>query len=182
MLNLIYRIPEILRNYLKKFKDIFTRRIQYKNFSTYCNGLLLELKRTSIQAIDSCRLRDNYQSGHHFIKESGWDEEKINTRRVEIMEQDKRTCSKAGGALIIDDTSNKKSGKNTEGAKVQYCGTEGGLARCNVVVTSHYADEKKDFGINIEPYIPEDEYEWYEKEEFVPKGRLAEKLVMDGPR
>lgn len=141
MLNIIYRIPDILRNYLDKFKDIFNRDIQYKNFSTYCNGLLLELKRTNIQTIDNARLDDDYQSLHHFMKDSPWDEKGMNTRRVDIMEEDKRTRSRPEGSLIIDDTSSKKSGKKTEGAKVQYCGVEGELKNCNVVVTSHYADQ-----------------------------------------
>jgi hypothetical protein len=45
--------------------------------------------------------------------------------------------------LRIDDVACKKSksARKIEAAKVQYAGSERGLANCNVVVTCYYTDE-----------------------------------------
>jgi len=79
------------------------------------------LKRTNIQTIDECRPESNYDSLHHLLTNSPWDEEKVNNRRIEIIQQDNRTKSYPTGALVIDDVACKKSrsAKKIEAAKVQ---------------------------------------------------------------
>jgi len=56
------------------------------------------------------------------LTNSPWDEDKINNRRIEIIQRDKRTRSYPDGSLIIDDVACKKSKSATkiEAAKVQY--------------------------------------------------------------
>lgn len=180
MVNIITKIPDMLRNFLKGFRDIFIRPSQFDNFSIYTNGLFLQLNRLSLQTIDNCRLRADYEGLQHFLSDSPWDEKELNTRRIELLQQDKRTRSNSKGALIIDDTSSKKSGKKTEGCKLQYSGRDKALTNCNVVVTSHYVDQRRDFGVNLLPYVPADEFERGKKDpEFLSKVKLAKRLVKD---
>ena len=102
MLNVISIIPPSLEKFLGEFKDLFIKP-QFENFKVYPLGLQLELKRTNIQTINECRIKGNYDSLHHFLTNSPWDEEKVNNRRIEIIQKDSRTKSRPHGALVIDD-------------------------------------------------------------------------------
>ena len=121
MLNVISIIPPSLEKFLGEFKDLFIEP-QFKNFKVYPFDLQLELKRTNIQSINECRPKSNYDSLHHFLTNSPWDEEKVNNRRIEIIQRDNRTISRPDGALVINDVARKKSKSATkiEAAKVQY--------------------------------------------------------------
>jgi len=181
MLNVISTIPPSLEKFLREFKDLFIKP-QFENFKVYPFGLQLELKRTNIQTIDECRPQNNYDSLHHFLTTSPWDEEKVNNRRIEIIQKDNRTKSYPTAALVIDDVACKKSRSATkiEAAKVQYSGSDKDLVNCNVAVTSHYVDEIRNFPVNLSPYIPADEFEEGEDSpDFFTKIELGEKLVLD---
>ena len=184
MLNVISIIPPSLEKFLGEFKDLFIKP-QFENFKVYPLGLQLELKRTNIQTINECRIKGNYDSLHHFLTNSPWDEEKVNNRRIEIIQKDSRTKSRPHGALVIDDVACKKSRSATkiEAAKLQYAGSEKGLVNCNVVVTSYYVDKIKDFPVNLEPYVPADEFEeGKDSPDFFTKIELGKKLVLDAIR
>lgn len=179
MLNIISEIPKSLKRFLKKFKKWFTKK-QFKNFRRYVLGLFLELKRTSIQAIDTSCIESNYDSLHHFLSNSPWEEEEVNSERIKAMQASRQTKSSPKGILAIDDTSNKKAGEKTEGVQIQYSGSEGGLTNNNTVVTSHYIDHKRDFPVNLEAYLPAHEFkEGKNSEQFFSKLELAKKLVTD---
>ena len=160
MLNAISTTPPSLEKSCGEFKDLFIEP-QFKNFKVYAFGLQLELKRTNIQTINKCRPKGNYDSLHHFLTNSPADEEKVNNRRIEIIQRDNRTRPRPHGALVIDDVACKKSqsAAKIEAAKVQYAGSEKGLVNCNVVVTSYYVDKIRDFPVNFSPYVPADEFE-----------------------
>ena len=181
MLNVISTIPPSLEKFLGEFKDLFTKS-QFENFKVYPLGLQLEVKRTNIQTINECRPKSNYDSLHHFLTNSPWDEEKVNNRRIEIIQRDNRTKSRPHGALVIDDVAceKSKSATKTEAAKVQYAGSEKGLVNCNVVVTCYYVDEIRDFPVNLSPYVPADQFEEGEDSpDFFTKIELGKKLVLD---
>jgi len=73
-----------------------------------------------------------------------------------------------------------RSATKIEAAKLQYAGSEKGLVNCNVVVTSYYVDKIKDFPVNLEPYVPADEFEeGKDSPDFFTKIELGEKLVLD---
>jgi len=103
MLNLISDIPKVPKRFLKKFKKWFTKK-QFKNFKRYISGLLLELKRTNIQTIDAYCIESNYDSLHHFLSNSPWQEEEFNSERIKIMQASRQTKSCQKGILVIDDT------------------------------------------------------------------------------
>ena len=51
----------------------------------------------------------------------------------------------------------KKEGKKTDGVQKQYCESVGRMTGCKVVVSSHYADVKKDYPLNFEAFYPGEE-------------------------
>lgn len=168
----------MLRNFLHKFKDLFSK-IQFKGFSTYITGLFQQHRRTSIESIAYVCPNTNYQNLQYFLSESKFDTEQINNRRLEILQHHKPTKTTASGVAVIDDTSCKKWGTKTEGAKPQYSSTEDRVVNCNVSVLSAYCDSVKRYPINIKPYKTEQEFNSKDVHLFKSKLDLACDLIDD---
>lgn len=177
MLNLIASLPKPLNRFLDKFDHLFTEP-QFRQFKRYVPGLFLELKRTNIQTIDTSHVKSRYHRLHHYLSESSWDPLKINSHRLKELHRSRQTKSCRKGALIIDDTDNLKTGQKTEGAKEKFPGSQGRPANCNIAVTIHYVDQVKDFPVDLEPYVPADEFpDGKEDPDFRSKHQLARELV-----
>jgi len=178
MLNIIQPIPPSLERFSSNFEKVLGKH-QLKNLQVYLLGLSLELKRKNLQSVDNSRIKGNYDSLHHFLSQSPWDEEKLNEKRLELIQKDRRTRTSQKGSLIFDDTGCKKTGECTEGVKPQRLGSEGRIANCNVVVTSHYVDEIRDYPVGLAPYTPEDKLEGKSSSEFHTKIDLLIRLAED---
>ena len=156
MVNLITERPNLLSKFLDRFKDCFSKPL-FVSFCFYVSGLFLELKRTNIQSITFNSPVVSYENLQYFISEGAWEPEEVNNHRVEILQSSPTTKTCRKGVLVIDDSSCKKWGIYTEGARPQYSSTEDGITNCNVLVTSAYVDTKKQYPVNLRPYIPEDD-------------------------
>ncbi len=148
--------PAFLEPFFAKFDPIFNRPEQRQYFRLYGTGLLLEIKRKNIQAIDSHIIYCNYQGLHHFISHAPWEEERLNDQLLHWLQSNRQTKSTSKGYLILDDTGNPKSGNATFATKKQYMGCLVLVDCGQVVVTSHYADASKDWPVNLRPYVPQD--------------------------
>lgn len=87
---------------------------------------------------------------HHFMHDAPYDDKALNNQRIDMLQNNRSTKSCRYGYVIIDDTGNPKSGDSTFGTRRQWIGSLG-----KVVVTSHYADSKKDWPIEHRPYLPQ---------------------------
>lgn len=179
MLNFVPGLPFPLDNFLSKFETIFSKRLK-RTFRAYTAGLMLELNRCSIETISKKTLLTSYQSLQYFLSEAKWNPEEINTKRVQIMQKTRSTKASKKGVLALDDTSCLKTGKKTEGAQIQHCGTEDRLANCNVVVVSAYCDDVKRYPINLRAYKPASEFILEDDDpDFKSKIELAQELFED---
>jgi len=178
-------VPEMVDKFFTKFDDIFTEQSQKDNFRFYGTGLLLEIKRKNIQYMSFHTIGSNYQSEHHFIHDAPWCEQDLNDQRVDTMENIPPTKSCDDGYVIIDDTGNPKSGSSTFATDRQWIGCIGKVDNGQVVVTSHYADSRKDWPIDLRPYMP---IKWIQEEnerlgknvyEFKTKLQLGLELIDD---
>jgi len=178
-------VPEMVDKFFTKFDDIFTEQSQKDNFRFYGTGLLLEIKRKNIQYMSLHTIGSNYQSEHHFVHDAPWYEQDLNDQRVDTMENIPPTKSCNDGYAIIDDTGNPKSGSSTFATDRQWIGSLGKVDNGQVVVTSHYADSRKDWPIDLRPYMPK---KWVEAENerlgedayvFKTKLQLALELIDD---
>ena len=173
-----FETPAFLEPFFAKFDHIFNRWEPQQYFRLYGTGLLLEIKRKNVQAIDSHIIGGNYQGlmeshgspkagcfvprkgpcvlHHHFISDAPWDEVSLNYQRISWLQSARQTKSTHSGYLILDDTGNPKSGDATFATKKQYMGCLGKVDCGQVVVTSHYADASKDWPVNLLPYVPQD--------------------------
>jgi SRSO17 transposase len=89
--------------------------------------------------------RKEAQGLQWFLSESNWSPEEVNWRRVEIMLEDPRSAPQAGGALVVDETGDRKDGKATAHVGKQYLGGIGKIDNGVVSVSSAYADERHHF-------------------------------------
>ncbi len=80
---------------------------------------------------------------HRFLTEVTCSADKINERRLEVMNKYSQTRIIRGFSLIVDDSGHRKSGNFTAGVRRQYIGEIGKTDNGNVVVTTHLYDGKK---------------------------------------
>ena len=181
-------VPPMLDKFYSKFDALFSQSSQTANFRWYGTGLLLEIKRKNIQSISQHIILSNYQSMHHFIHDAPWNHNALNRQRIQMLQNTSSTKSCDDGYVILDETGNPKSGDATFGTRRQWIGSLGKVDRGRVVVTSHYADSRKDWPIDHRPYLPQ---KWVEVENsrqdkqvyvFKSKLELGLELIDDLPK
>ena len=93
-------------------------------FSGYCTGLLMPLKRKSVEPMAAhlapSRVRSEHQRLHHFVADAPWvDEPVLDAVRAYSLE---RIGPRVGNpeALLIDDSGLPKKGKHSVGVARQY--------------------------------------------------------------
>jgi DDE superfamily endonuclease/Transposase DDE domain len=176
--------PGPLEDYAAHFDDLFSKRAQREGFRRYLEGLLLaEERNKTLTALANTEpvvgaQRKEAQSLQWFLTESTWDPEEINRRRVELILVDSQTAPQKSGALVIDETGDRKDGKATAHVGKQYLGGIGKVDNGVVSVSSLYADERLYYPLEVEPYTPEHHFEGGKKDpEFRTKPQIAWELV-----
>lgn len=158
--------PKVIANFLEKLG--FGNQRWQERASHYLMGLSAGFKRFNIESLSLASPQFTYRQNYYFITEARWNEEELNEKRIAFLNQDKRTRMQSDGLLVIDDTSFKKYGSKTDGVYRQYSPEEGKVARCKVIVSSNYADGKRNYPLDLESYYRDD----------VSKLKLAELLII----
>jgi len=132
------------------------RREQLKN---YCQGLMLPLKRKSVEplaaSIDPEHVRSVHQSLHHFVADSPWSDEAV-LREVKAWVLPRMNLTGSGPVFwIADDTGMPKQGTHSVGVARQYCGQLGKTDNCQVAVSLSIATEAASLPIKYQLYLPE---------------------------
>lgn len=176
--------PGPLEDYAARFDDLFANRAQRAGFRRYVEGLLLPDERNkTLTALANTEpvagaQHNKAQSLQWFLTESGWAPEAANRRRVELMLEDPKTAPVESGALVIDETGDRKDGKATAHVGKQYLGGIGKIENGVVSVSSLYADERLYYPLEIEPYTPAHHFEGGKGDPaFRTKPRIALELV-----
>ena len=177
--------PGPLEDYAARFDDLFANRAQRAGFRRYVEGLLLpEERNKTLTALADAEpvvgaQHKKAQSLQWFLTESGWDPQEVNRRRVELMLEDPKTAPVGGGALVIDETGDRKDGKATAHVGHQYLGGIGKkIANGVVSVSSLYAGERLYYPLEVEPYTPSHHFEGGKADpQFRTKPRIALHLV-----
>src|ERR1700742_1055510 len=129
-------------------------------FRGYCTGLMLQVKRKSVEPmaahLSPDRVRSQHQSLHHFVADAPWsDRAVLDTVRHYVLE---RVGRRAGSpeALIIDDTGVPKKGTHSVGVARQYCGQLGKQDNCQVAVSLSVATHQGSLPIAYRLYLPKE--------------------------
>ena len=171
-------MPPCFEKWCSRYDDVFSHQSQKKGFRHYVGGLLGESERKNLTQISNNSVGVVYHQLHHFLTEATWDSQKVNERRLQVMQQCSQTKVKRGFTLIIDDSGHRKSGNETAGVGRQYIGEIGKTDNGVVLVTTHLYDGVKSLPLDAELYqhsssLPEGKLD----PEFVKKPDIALKLI-----
>lgn len=125
-------------------------------------GLLGESERKNVSQIAKDTVGVEYNRLHHYITAAPWEHEKVNQKRLEVMNGCGQTRIRKGFTLIIDDTGHRKSGNFTAGVGRQDIGEIGKTDNGVVTVTTHLWDGSKHLPLDIA---------LYQKADSLPKGK-----------
>ena len=176
--------PGPLEDYAQRFDALFSSLAQRRGLRDYLQGLLLPRDRNKTltglagaEPISGAQHRE-VQRLQWFLSESTWDHEQVNAQRVELLCEDPATAPHAGGALIIDDTGDRKDGTATAHVARQYLGSVGKIDNGIVAVTSLWADARCYWPVHALPYTPASRLPGGEQDSrFRTKPQLAVALV-----
>ncbi len=176
--------PGPLEEYAAHFDDLFRARAQREGFRRYLEGLLLPAERNkTLTALANAEpvtgaQHKEAQSLQWFLSESRWDPQEVNERRLELLLEDPRTSPNGSGALVIDETGDRKDGKKTAHVGKQYLGGIGKIDNGVVSVSSLWADERIYYPLEVEPYTPAHHFpEGKNDPKFRTKPKIALQLV-----
>ena len=176
--------PGPLEGYATQFDPLLASVAQRRGFRDYLQGLLLPRDRNKTltglagaEPITGAQHRE-VQRLQWFLSESAWDHEVVNDQRVRLLCQDPATAPHERGALVIDDTGDRKDGTATAHVARQYLGSVGKVDNGIVAVTSLWADERCYWPVHAVPYTPASRLAAGERDPaFRTKPQLAVELV-----
>jgi SRSO17 transposase len=179
--------PGPLEAYAARFDVLFSSLAQRRGMREYLQGLLLPRDRNKTltglagaEPITGAQHRQ-VQRLQWFLSESTWDHEAVNQRRVELLQADPATTPHAHGALVIDDTGDRKDGTASAHVARQYLGSVGKIDNGIVAVTSLWADPRCYWPLHVVPYTPASRLQGGERDPaFRTKPQLAVELVQAG--
>jgi hypothetical protein len=107
----IVEFPSVVRQAMKDFGDLFWCEPQRKHFAEYLTGLMIAENKT-VTGINSEFAQTTDQSClNRFLTDSKWDMDALNSRRIELMQQDPDTQYHKRGVIAIDNTLIDHDGK-----------------------------------------------------------------------
>jgi len=176
--------PGPLEDYARRFDPLLSSLAQRRGLRDYLQGLLLPRDRNKTltglagaEPITGAQHRQ-VQRLQWFVSESAWDHQQVNARRVQLLCTDPATAPHGKGALVIDDTGDRKDGTATAHVARQYLGSLGKVDNGIVAVTSLWADERVYWPVHVVPYTPASRLPAGERDlEFRTKPQLAVELV-----
>ena len=176
--------PGPLEEYAARYDPLFSSLAQRRGLREYLQGLLLPRDRNKTltglagaEPIAGAQHRE-VQRLQWFLSEAAWDHEQVNARRVELLCEDPATAPHDRGALVLDDTGDRKDGTATAHVARQYLGSVGKIDNGIVAVTSLWADERVYWPVHAVPYTPASRLPAGERDPgFRTKPQLAVELV-----
>ena len=152
------RSEEFVR-YLDHIGLAVGRSDRRESFKNYCQGLMLPLKRKSVEplaaSIDPLHVSSLHQSLNHFVAQSPWSDDAV-LARVNDWVLPRMGLGKSGPVFwIADDTGMPKQGMHSVGVARQYCGQLGKTDNCQVAVSLSIATAAASLPIKYQLYLPE---------------------------
>jgi SRSO17 transposase len=153
-------VPAPLEQYAHAFDALFHTWIQRGRFRDYLAGLRLPRDRNkTLTALVGAEPITQAQTGpvqrlQFFLTDAEWAAEAVTGRRIEVRRDDPLPTPHADGALVLDETGDRKDGTHTAHVGYQYLGSIGKLGNGIVAVTSLWADERVYSPLHVRPYTP----------------------------
>jgi len=167
----------IINKFCEYFKGSFSKK-QSVAFKAILYALVNEYKRVNISSLANT-LQLDYEKLQYFLSDSKWNYETLNSKRIELLKNQRTTGFGQDGLLIIDDTGVLKPyAQDTEGVAYQHCPVLGTEALCNVAVASCYSINNRYMPLEVKFYKTESEFIMGKNDpDFKSKLELAKELV-----
>lgn len=135
--------PAPVEAYLSRFDWLLVSRAQRQALRDYVVALLAPRERnktlTALADTEPGRTGSMHRETQRlqwFLSESHWDHEALTDQRIAMLVADPRTCPHPQGALVLDDSGDRKSGRATAYVARQYLGSRGKTEEGIVAVTT----------------------------------------------
>ncbi|GGV55553.1 hypothetical protein GCM10010245_88130 [Streptomyces spectabilis] len=149
-----------MEEYAARFDDLFLNLAQRRGFREYLTGLLAPRDRNKTltclagaEPVLGAGL-PSVQRLQYFLSESRWDSEQVNARRLELLRTDPALAPHEAGALVIDDSGDRKDGTATAHVGRQWLGRLGKTDNGVVTVTTVWTDGRVYYPLHAQPYTP----------------------------
>src|SRR5450432_3083615 len=102
----IIEFPKLVQDALAQFSDLFANECQRRHFAEYLTGLFVAHRKTILGIHEAfARSTTTDQSClNRFLTEVDWDAERLNRRRLELLQKDPATRYSDQGVIPIDNT------------------------------------------------------------------------------
>ena len=165
--------------YIKSLTEVIGHADRIVPLNDYCAGLLMPIKRKSVEPIAAMTAPANTSAKHqsllHFVGKAPWSDEavltKVRDRVLPVLERHGPIR-----AWIIDDTSLPKKGRHSVGVKRQYCGQLGKKENCQVAVSLSVASDTASLPIAYRLFLPKD---WAEDPERRAQAGIPDDLTFE---
>lgn len=107
----IVEIPRVVKEARNEFADLFSCEPQRRHFAEYLTGLMVAQNKTVSGITDEFADTTDQSCLNRFLTEVDWDVEKLNERRLELMQKDPATRYHNQGVIAIDDVLIDHEGK-----------------------------------------------------------------------
>ena len=146
--------------YLSRLCEVLGHADRDAPMREYCTGLMLPLKRKSVEPIAAHigpqAVSAKHQSLLHFVGNSTWsDEAMLHSVHDYVMERVPKDGRK-GWVLVVDDTGHPKQGRDSVGVARQYCGMLGKTDNCQVAVSVSKANALMSLPLAYRLYLPQE--------------------------
>jgi len=174
--------PGPLEDYIQHFDDLFAKLNQREGVRRYLEGLLLPMERN--KTLTGLANTEPVVGAQHaaaqklqwFLSESNWDPAEVNQRRLALLLAESATAPTSEGALVIDETGDRKWGDKTAHVGRQYLGSIGKVENGVVSVHSLWADERCYYPVEVEPYTPA---RWFARGKADPAFRTKPQIALE---
>ena len=110
----IVDIPQVVKDARDEFADLFSCEPQRRHFAEYLTGLMVAQNKTVSGITDEFADTTDQSCLNRFLTAVDWDVEKLNERRLELMQKDPETRYHNQGVIAIDDVLIDHEGKLIE--------------------------------------------------------------------
>lgn len=160
--------------YCELYRDLFVEVRAYECFKYLHVGLISDLKRKSLPAIAKRVGLENEQGLHHFLTQSPWSAQELESRRLEII---LKVLEENEIDVIVDETGDAKKGKTTDYVKRQYIGNLGKIENGIVSVNAYGHYQGITFPLKFKIFKPKERLK--EGDEYKSKPVLAAEIIKE---
>lgn len=100
----IVEFPQVVRDALDSYGDLFANECQRRHFSEYLTGLMVAERKTVLGINSEFAQTTDQSCLNRFLTDANWDVEALNQRRLDELQKDPSTRYSEQGVIAIDNT------------------------------------------------------------------------------